>query len=460
VTTAPEPSRRRLAVTGVVIVLLAVAGALVVRLTPWGERLAPSCTVLAGERDVRPPAEVAEAAARVRDEVAGAVSTVTTTCSLVDLAEPAPGQADPADDPAGWAVGVDAQAVDVDAVVAAADAVLAAAPPSTPFAWRLEVQDAAQSLIVVLTPGDGTGLVEDAVALRRTPGVAEVWFGPDSGRVAVSTGEDVATALAATAGRDLPVTTVEAFDDWLEVQQVHPGTWPDDDAVALAVDVAGWEGVWRVVLRGGEPASPDLTVEADDDAHRAHVASRLASTVHPGPVVAYHVLAQQVALEGVVGGTVQEQGVPAGAGDTAAFGGVPACTGDELRVEVAGTDAALGSRYLMLRATHTGAAPCVLSGVPELAFTRQSGTRTPDVTQLPDLVAPVPSAVLLQPVAAAGAQVRWAAMSTSQDPDVAVEVTVRAVKAGPAVDLALPDPLDVLAGATVKVSPWSGSEAG
>ena len=439
-------------VVGVVLLLLAVVGALLVRLTPLGASTGTSCTVLAGERDVRPPAEVAAGAARVRDDVAAATSSVTTTCRLTDLAQPAPGEADPADDPAAWAVGVDAHATDVDAVAAAADAVLSAASPAEPFAWDLEVQDDAQSLIVVLRPGVGTALVDDAVALRRTPGVAEVWFGPDSGRITVATGEDVATVLAATAGRGLPVTTVDALDDWLEVQQVHPGTWPDDDAVALAVDVAGWEGVWRVVLRGGEPAAPDLTVEADDDAHRAHVASRLAATVHTGQPIGYHVLAEQVALDGVVGGPAPSPAPLVGAG-------VAACTGDELRVEVAGTDAALGTRYLMLRATHTGTTACALAGVPELAFTRQSGTRTPDVTQLADLAGSAPATVVLQPGAAAGAQVRWGAMSTSQDPDVAVAVTVRAVEGGPAVDLALPDPLDVLAGATLKVGPWGAADA-
>ncbi|MBO3083345.1 DUF4232 domain-containing protein [Cellulomonas fengjieae] len=459
-TAEPPAVARKGLVAAVVLLLIAVLGALVVRLTPLGELAGwpPVCTVVTGERDVRPPSEVTEAAARAHDELDGAVSSVTTVCSLADVAEPvAPDGPDPADDPAQWVVAVDAQAGDVDAVAVAAAAVLAAASPAAPFSWRLDVHDAARSLAVVLTPGGDTDLVEDAVALRRTPGVAEVWFGPDSGRVAVATGADVAPVLAATAGRDLPVTTVESRDDWLEVQQIHPGTWPDADSVALAADVAGWEGVWRVVLSGGEPASPDLTVEADDDAHRAHVASRLAATVHRGPAVPFHVLAQQVALDGVVGGVAAE---PDRASATPGLEGVPACTGDELRVEVAGTDAALGTRYLMLRATHTGTAPCVLVGMPELAFTRQSGTRTPDLTQLPESVTPPASGVLLQPGAAAGSQVRWRAMSTTQDPDLAVGVTVRAVEGGPAVELVLPDPLDVLAGATLKVGQWSTSEAG
>ncbi|WP_028045793.1 DUF4232 domain-containing protein [Cellulomonas sp. URHE0023] len=447
-------SRRR-RVIAVVAVLLVVVGAVVVRLTFFGGGSeSTACTVVADGRDVRPPAAVTDAAARVRERATEAAATVTATCSLVPPADPSSAK-DPADDPAQWVVGVDAEAADIDAVAAAADAVLAAAAPEEPFGWHLEVHDTERTLAVVVTPGGDTALVDDAVALRRVPGVVEVWFGIDDGRVSVATADDVAPLLAATLGRHLPVTTVEARDDWFEVQQVQTGTWPDGDAVALAAEVARWEGVWRVVLRGGEPASPDLTVEADDDARRAEVASRLAGTARTGPPVAYHVLAQQVARDGVLGGPVPE---PA-ADPPADLAGVAACRGDELRVEVAGVDAALGQRYLGLLATHTGAAPCVLSGIPELAFTRRSGTPTPDVTQLPDLVAPdVPPAILLQPGGVAGAQVRWGAMSTSQDPDVAVRVTVRAIADGPVVDLVLTDPLDVLAGATVKVGPWRTSD--
>jgi len=459
--TGPAVERRRLAVAAAVVVLLVVGGALLVRLTPLGAVVgveAP-CVVLAGDRDVRPPAVVSDAAARVR-EVASDAATLTVTCSLVEAAEPDDfGQTDPADDPAAWSVGVDAQVTELEALPVAADAVLAAAPADAVFAWRLEVHDSARTTAVVLTPGGGRDLVDHAVELRRDAGVAEVWFGPDTGRLVVPTRDALATAVAATAGRDLPVTTVETLDDWLEVEQVHPGTWPDTDAVALAVDVAGWDGVWRVVLRGGEPASPDLTVEADDDAQRAHVASRLAATVHPGPLLAYHVVSQQVAVDGVVGvpavADVQPDAAAPGAAGAADAAGVPACAGAELRVEVLGNDAAAGTRFLFLRATHTGAAPCVVQGVPALAFARQSGTTTPDVTQLPDLVAPdVPPVVVLAPGEAVEAQVRWAAMSTSQDPDVAVAVSVRPVAGGPAVDLVLPRSLDVLAGATVKVGPW------
>ena len=458
----PAAERGRLAVAAAVVLVVVLLGALALRTTPLGAVLdAGGCTVLAGERDVRPPEVVRDAAARAHAGVGGGTATVTTTCRLVDTTAPTGlGAPDPAADPAAWEVGVDAEVGEIDALPTAAEAVLGAVDAG-PGAWRLDVHDGARTLAVSLAPGGDADLAVDALAVRRVPGVSEVWFGSEAGRVVVAGGEAVADALAAVAGRDLPVTTVEALDHWLEVTQVHPGAWPDAEAVALAVDVAAWEGVWRVVLRGGEPASPDLTVAADDDAHRSHVAARLATTLRTGPPLGYHVTTDGGALDGVLAAAVPGAGDEAGGPDAGSAGaggvdaGVAACPGDGLRLEVAGTDAALGSRFLVLRATWTGAAPCVLSGVPTLAFTRQSGTRTPDLTQLQDLVAPdVPPRVLLAPGDAALVQVRWRAMSTAQDPDVAVGVTVRAVAGGPDVDLALPGGLDVLAGATVEVGPW------
>ncbi|SFJ76030.1 Protein of unknown function [Cellulomonas sp. KH9] len=458
---APAAERGRLAVAAVVVLVVAVLGALALRTTPLGAVLdADGCTVLAGERDVHPPEVVREAAARVHEVVGGGTAAVATTCRLLDTTPPTGlGAPDPAADPAAWEVGVDAEVEGVDALPAAAEAVLGTVTAG-PGAWRLDVHDAARTLAVVLTPGGDADLAVDALAVRRVPGVAEVWFGPEAGRVVVAGGDAVADALTAVAGRDLPVTTVEALDHWLEVSQVHPGAWPDAEAVALAVDVAAWEGVWRVVLRGGEPASPDLTVRVEDDAHRSHVASRLASVLRAGPPLGYHVTTDGGALDGVLGGPVDAgpdapgTGAPDASGQAAPVQ-TPACTADGLRLEVAAVDAALGARFLVLRATWTGASSCVLSGVPTLAFTRQSGTRTPDVTQLPDLVAPdVPPQDVLEPGAAALAQARWRAMSTSQDPDVAVGVTVRAVTDGPAVDLVPPVTLDVLPGATVEVGPW------
>lgn len=446
---AARPRRPALAVGALVAVLLLVAAGVLVRGAPSSSGGSP-CTVVAD--GVRPPAVVLEAVDRLRAGVLADVAGLDVVCSGPDVAAGDPDAPDPRVEPSLWVVAVDAAAPGADGLVAAARAVLDGAPAGAPFGWDLRVRDTARSAEVVLAAGGGTALVADAVALRGVPGVAEVWFGPDSGRVAVAAAADVAPLLQAAAGRNLPVTTVETRDTWAEVRQVQPGSWPPPDAVALALDVAAWDGVWRLLLDGGEPASPSLTVHVEDDAQRAWVASRLDVLV--GPAVAYHVTSPAATVDGVVGGRPQ---VP-GAAAAAAPDGVPACPAEGLTVQVVGTDAAAGSRFLMLRATHTGAAPCVLQGVPALAFTRASGTTVPDLTQLPDLgAAATAPAVVLAPGASADAVVRWRAMSTSQDPDVSVAVTVRAVAGGPVVDLPLTGTLDVLAGATVKVGPWGAA---
>ncbi|NLE71166.1 MAG: DUF4232 domain-containing protein [Actinomycetales bacterium] len=140
----------------------------------------------------------------------------------------------------------------------------------------------------------------------------------------------------------------------------------------------------------------------------------------------------------------------------------PPCAGEDLAVRVAGFDVALGSRYLLLEATNSGAAPCAVQGRPDLAFRRASGTRTPNVTF--EARAPEPARVVVTPGTRVRAELRWLGMSTSLDPDVTVLVTVRAVPGAAAVDLPLDevalgdgttlDWVDVLDGAEVHVGPW------
>ncbi|MCC2315515.1 DUF4232 domain-containing protein [Cellulomonas xiejunii] len=445
------PGRRGLVVGAVAaLVLLGVGGLLVRDVPPAGSH---GCAVHAD--DGRPPAAVTEAAGRLREGVPADVASLEVVCRLAVEALPTgPGAPDVRDDPASWVVGVDAEAPQTQGVVAAARALLDAAPTDVPFTWDLRVRDAARSLEVLLPAGGGTGLVADAVAVRLVPGVVETWFGAESGTVTVASAGDVVPVLRATAGRDLPVTTVTTGDPWVEVRQVNPGAWPDEDAVALALDVAGWDGVWRVLLDGGEPASTTLTTAVEDDAQRAYVVSRLEALV-AAPRVSFRVESPAAAIEGTVGGPAPASDVAApdgAAADGVPADGVPACTGAELDVQVLGTDAALGSRFLFLAATHTGEQPCVVQGFPGLAFTRASGTWTPDLTQLPDRA--TPPVVVLAPGSSVQSEVRWGAMSTAQDPDVAVAVTVQPVPGGPTVELALPTDLDVLAGATVKVRPW------
>ncbi|MBD7919785.1 DUF4232 domain-containing protein [Cellulomonas sp. Sa3CUA2] len=447
------PGRRRFVVGAGLAVALLVAATVLVRVLP--ERAgAPGCTA---SGDVRPPAAVVEAVREALAAVPAEVADVAASCRLVAGARaPGPGELDLRRHPRSWVVGLDVAAPGHDGLVAAARAVLAAADPAAEHAWDLRVRDVARSAEVVLEAGGGTGLVAQAAAVRAVPGVAEVWFGPDSGRVVVGSPGDVVGVLRAAAGRALPVTTVEVPDPWVEVRQLVPDAWADEHDVALALDVATWDGVVRVLLDAGADPSSDLTVHVEDDLQRADVARRL--DVLAGPPVRYHVTSPGATVDGVAGGRASDAAAGTPAAPGADVDGAPRCTGAELDVQVLGSDAALGSRFLFLRATHVGQVRCVVQGLPELAFTRASGTPTPGLTQLPDLVAPdAPPSVVLAPGESVDAQVRWAAMSTSQDPDVAVGVAVRAVPGGPVVDLPLPDALDVLAGATVKVGPWQGA---
>jgi hypothetical protein len=448
---AEAHQRRGLVVGAVVAVLLLLVAAVLVRVWPGST----ACLVV-GDGPPRLPAVVAEGAQRVHDALGD--RQVTLTCVLAGEATGDPDDGARAADPAAWRVDVEVR-VEREDVVATARALLAVTHADAPFGWDPSVGDVARSLTVVLTPGGDVTPAQDAVALREVPGVAEVWLSPDGGLVSVATGADVAAAVAATAGRALPATTVETMDEFVEVRQVNAGSWPDPVAITTALDVARWDGVWHVVVSGGEPADDRLDIGVGDDAQRALVVSRLdALLTGASRVIGYQVDSPAGGVAGVVGGAV---GAPSGSDATAvpvpdpAAAGLPACAGADLTVAVMWTDAAAGSRFMGLRATSTAAAPCTVTGVPTLAFTRASGTLTPDLTQLSDVSAPdVPPTVVLAPGEAVDAEVRWAAMSTSQDPDVAVRVSVRAVPGAPVADLVLPTSLDVLAGATVRVGPW------
>jgi hypothetical protein len=141
----------------------------------------------------------------------------------------------------------------------------------------------------------------------------------------------------------------------------------------------------------------------------------------------------------------------------------PACTGADLDVLITGFDAALGSRYLALEATNTSARACAVQGAPELEFGRLSGTTTPGVT-FPALCRGLPPRVVVPAGQMLHVALEWNAMSTSLDPDVAVEMRVRATPDSAQVTLPFDevplydgttlDQLDVLEGAEVEVGWW------
>ncbi len=151
----------------------------------------------------------------------------------------------------------------------------------------------------------------------------------------------------------------------------------------------------------------------------------------------------------------------------------PPCAEADLALGVAGFDVALGSRYLLLGATNASDEACALGGRPDLVFVRASGTVTPDVTLVPRATNPAPAGpVVVPPGGAAYAELRWSAMSTTQDPDVSVAVRVRAVPGARGVEVPIdpPEPedmtqepptwVDVLAGAEVEVGSWAAAVEG
>lgn len=138
----------------------------------------------------------------------------------------------------------------------------------------------------------------------------------------------------------------------------------------------------------------------------------------------------------------------------------PDCDPAALRPEITGSDAALGSRYLFLGATNTGAEPCAVQGHPGLTF------RTLAEEPLPVTVVPAAEAtrVVIPPGARAMAVVEWNAMPTAGNPDLTYEVVLAAVPGGPATELPLTSwvvegygphtSLDIVEDGEVTVTEW------
>lgn len=423
----------------------------------------PGCDDGAGGRA---PVAVGQAVLPVVDEVAASphVASVVATC----LTRPGPVAPDGTTADV-WVAHLDVRGVDVDAVPGAVRALADAASPSAPVVWSLEVATADRDVAVTVRPGGDAQVARAAVEVRRAPGVRQVVVsgagGDASTLVTVASTDDVVGAVAAAAEAGTPTTTVDVAGAWLEVAQVRTGDVPAEDVVRVAVDAAAWPGVYRVVLRGGGAATADLAVLVDDDAVREDVADRLdAVAADVAGAASYRVESPTAQTVGALGrdavAAVADANRP-GAGED-----VRACAGDELELALTGFDVALGSRFLSVAATSTAATPCRLQGVPDLAAVRTSGTLVPDLVVEPARPRPAePAAVVLQPGQAAVSELRWGAMSTSQDPDTTVALLVTAVPDGPQVTLpvaqAVPDDppgtasVDILHGATVRVGDWA-----
>ncbi|GAB3619483.1 hypothetical protein GCM10027417_07430 [Glutamicibacter endophyticus] len=136
----------------------------------------------------------------------------------------------------------------------------------------------------------------------------------------------------------------------------------------------------------------------------------------------------------------------------------PECTGHDLVVAPAGSDAAAGSRFLQLNVQNISSRTCALEGVPDIRFINTKGNLQRDVTlePMPDVLA---ERIAIPAGESAMSAVKWSAASTSLDPDVTTRLEVRTTEQGLHVDVPLitngeRQTLDILDGSTVSVSPW------
>ncbi|MBU5423227.1 DUF4232 domain-containing protein [Cellulomonas hominis] len=341
---------------------------------------------------------------------------------------------------------------------------VAASLPDRPRAgvrvWQPE-RTGLPALAAELDHRDDAALVLRTVAdLAALPGVTDVQATPDSASGTVATVDDLPGLAAATTG--LPFTSVLLGTvDQRITTMVGPGVL--DDALArVLVGVAGRPGVTSLLLdtRAATDGTPEawLRVQVQGDDTVAGLARELGATPWPAERPPVHVVVASSFREqgGMLG--VPEPDAPA-ADPATAQPGAPGCAA--LEVAVAGFDAALGSRYLLLRATNATPDPCVVEGRPEVGFLRASGTLVPDVETGTPTGTPAPEALVVGPGGTVSAQLRWGAMSTSQDPDVTVALLVTPVPGAAAVRLDAPEGgIDVLAGAAVEVGAWQRAVEG
>ncbi|MFD6176051.1 MULTISPECIES: DUF4232 domain-containing protein [unclassified Isoptericola] len=344
--------------------------------------------------------------------------------------------------------------------------------PVPPVSVSVPVRDEIQG-------GTAASLSEDAApgaARRATDAVASAVTLRDGGAVRVGTATaDAADAdglpgLASLAAREsLPVSLGTADGT---VTYDSYGAVPDVAAVGLAARTSGRGGVAHTAFAAStaprltvalavptsSPEARELVRWLEDPARASGLAGPVAySLAEPG---------YATMLDGWVGDAAPPKPaehatpVPGDVVPWPADDRAPGCTADDLRLTLGPPDAAAGSRYLAVHAENVSGRPCALDGVPDLVF-RDADGAPQEVTVEPSDPGVVPARVVVPPGERALATVQWRAMSTANDPDVTTAVDVVPVPDAHPARLTSRDPdgggpaeLDVLDGATVRVSPW------
>ncbi|GAA1729740.1 hypothetical protein GCM10009809_26640 [Isoptericola hypogeus] len=386
-----------------------------------------------------------------------------------------------------WTVRLDPALSPADAQ-AAADAVAAAVrlPES------LEGSTAGSLTIAAGAPGtgaadhDGTALSlrdpdDGAVALAYTV-LAAGASAVDDTSVTVPDAAKLAgvAALLESATTFQPPSLLRTSDDAVVYDA---GLVPRAATAELVADVAGRAGVVGVAFTWEQTSPSDLTVTTTarpgspaatalatrlDGARRSAVVTPTSYTLVAG---------DGTATAGWVAGLEPPRTVPRTVPLPDAVEPWPAdagaldCTGSDLGLTLGAPDAALGSRYLAVRAQNVSGRPCAVEGVPSIAFLNADGDEQDDVLVTAAAPGVVPGRVVVPAGESLLATLEWDAMSTANDPDVTTALAVTPVPGADPVRLVPEVPggagtsggpagLDVLDGADVQVGPWAQAADG
>ncbi|SDU71007.1 DUF4232 domain-containing protein [Jiangella alkaliphila] len=297
--------------------------------------------------------------------------------------------------------------------------------PDDPTGWTLRLDIVHD---VALSAGWAVEAIDELLADRPEPAAPrlEIWLNP------------VTPAEAEIAVRAYPL----------------PAT---GDPVSDAYVFAGTPGVVRAVF-DGETAD----VRVADEADLPKVAD--VAAVHGAGVDVVRTLDDTAELA-VADVAPRPPYLPSGdGGGWPADPAAPACDPADLRLELTGSDAALGSRYLLLGATNTGAAPCAVQGHPSAGF-RTLTEQLLAVAVVPSVAASAQAPRVVVPAGGrAVAMLDWNAMPTAGNPDLTYEVLVAAAPGGPVTELPLTSLVvegggthayvDIVDGGEVAVTEW------
>lgn len=388
------------------------------------------------------------------------------------VAEVTPGPVDPAP----TASARDTRGLDLDArtdavataevAATAADVVAVLSDDGAPLRstvrlWRDAGAAGRPSLSIALTRSSDTReALRSTLALADLPGVTDLFVQPDNVGVTVDGAAALPAVARSAAEADVPLTQLTTPGQ--RITTFAPPGSLDPALVGLMTEVDGWTGVTS--LRVGDHGEADgsvwleVQVQGDDTVGEVTAALEASATLRGRDRPVQFTVSSSFRE---TGGVVGVPAAPAAAEPAAATGttwpddpAAPACAGADLQVTAGEPDAAAGRRFLLLTATNASGRPCAVAAAPAVTFVRASGTPAPDVEVGTPTGTPEPARQAVPAGGTVHALLTWHAMSTSQDPDVTVALTVTPAPGTTPVTVPVADPLDVLAGAAVEVQPW------